>query len=199
MKKRILCCIITVIMAISLVGCQKETKQKKEILNEASNSNSTTIINNTAFEDEPDNSVIKKRYENVNRDEITYELTAQSCYYYESKDNIICSLRSAEVPSINDKKYWYILQDYTYVCELNPTKLTYDEAINLINKVLPNDIKKEREKLHDAESYLIRSIIYSSSKGNFIVQLVHPKIEDENLKKTTDVASVTGLSYLKEE
>ncbi|MPN58260.1 hypothetical protein SDC9_205963 [bioreactor metagenome] len=108
-------------------------------------------------------------------------------------------MRSAEVPSINDKKYWYVLEDYTYACELNPTKLTYDEAIKLSSKVLPKDIKKEREKLHDAEEYLIRSIIYSSSKGNFIVQLVQPKIEDENLKKTTDVNSVIGLSYLKEE
>ncbi|EQB89987.1 hypothetical protein M918_02265 [Clostridium sp. BL8] len=46
---------------------------------------------------------------------------------------------------------------------------------------------------------MIRSIIYSSSKGNFIVQLVHPKIEDENLKKTTNLDSVIGISYLKEE
>ncbi len=199
MKKRILCCIITAIMAISLVGCQKENKQKKEIPNEASFSNSTIIINNTASEDEPDNSVIKKRYENVNKEQLTYEIVPQSGYFYESENEIVSSFRLNEIPSINDKKYWYILEDYTYACELNATKLTYDEAINLINKVLPNDIKKEREKLHDAESYLIRSIIYSSSKGNFIVQLVHPKIEDENLKKTTDVNTVIGLSYLKEE
>ncbi|MBP2024175.1 hypothetical protein J2Z44_004030 [Clostridium punense] len=199
MKKHILFCIIAGIMTISLVGCQKENKLNKEVLNEASNSNSSIIINNTSYEDEPDNSVIKKRYDNVNKEQLTYEIVPQSGYFYESENEIVSSFRLNEIPSINNKKYWHILQDYTYACELNPTKLSYDEAIKLISKVLPSDIKKEREKLKDGDEYLIRSIIYSSSKGNFIVQLVHPKIEDENLKKTTNLDSVIGISYLKEE
>ena len=186
-------------MTTSLSGCQKENKLNKEVLNEASNSNSSIIINNIPYEDEPDNSVIKKRYDNVNKDQLTYEIVSQSSYYYESESEIICSLRLGEIPNTNNKKYWDILEDYTYACEVNPTKLTYDEALKLSSKVLPNDIKKEREKLNDGELYLIRSIIYSSSRGNFIVQLVHPKIEDENHKKTTDVESVIGISYLKEE
>lgn len=199
MKKHILFCIIAGIMTISLVGCQKENKLNKEVLNEASNSNSSIIINNTSYEDEPDNSVIKKRYDNVNKEQLTYEVVPQSGYFYESESEIVSSFRLNEIPSINNKKYWHILQDYTYACELNPTKLSYDEAIKLISKVLPSDIKKEREKLKDGDEYLIRSIIYSSSKGNFIVQLVHPKTEDENLKKTTNLDSVIGISYLKEE
>jgi len=199
MKKRILCCIIVAIMTISLSGCQKENKLKKEILNEASGSNSTIYINNIDYENEIDNSVIKKRYDNVNKDQLTYEVVSRSSYFYEDESEIICSLRVDEIPNINDKKYWYILEDYTYACEVNPTKVTYDEAIKLSSKVLPNDIKKEREKFRDSELYLIRSIIYSSSKGNFVVQLVHPKIENENYQKTTDVDSVIGISYLKEE
>lgn len=199
MKKHILFCIIAGIITISLVGCQKENKLNKEVLNEASNSNSSIIINNTSYEDEPDNSVIKKRYDNVNKEQLTYEIVPQSGYFYESENEIVYSFRLNEIPSINNKKYLHILQDYTYACELNPTKLSYDEAIKLISKVLPSDIKKEREKLKDGDEYLIRSIIYSSSKGNFIVQLVHPKTEDENLKKATNLDSVIGISYLKEE
>ncbi|WP_291574537.1 hypothetical protein [Clostridium sp. UBA4548] len=199
MKKRILFCIIAGIMTMLLVGCQKENKLNEEVLNEASNSNSSIIINNIPYDDEPDNSVIKKRYDNVNKGQLTYGIVPQSGYFYESENEIVSSFRLNEIPTIDNKKYWYILQDYTYACELNPTKLPYDEAIKLISKVLPSDIKKEREKLKDGDLYLIRSIIYSSSKGNFIVELVHPKIEDKNLKKTTNFDSVIGISYLKEE
>lgn len=198
MKKHILYYIIVMIMTISLVGCQKENKLNKESLNKSSNSNSSTIINNIPNEDEPDNSVIKERYDNVNKEQLTYTIVPQSGYFYESEDEIVSSFRLNEIPSINNKKYWYILQDYTYACELNPTKLSYDEAMNLINKVLPNDIKKEREKLNDSDLYLIKSIIYSSSKGNFIVQLVHPKIDGKNNEKIIDNNSVIGISYLKE-
>ncbi|EQB89988.1 hypothetical protein M918_02270 [Clostridium sp. BL8] len=81
MKKHILFCIIAGIMTISLVGCQKENKLNKEVLNEASNSNSSIIINNTSYEDEPDNSVIKKRYDNVNKEQLTYEIVPQSGYF----------------------------------------------------------------------------------------------------------------------
>jgi len=186
-------------MTISLVGCQKENKLNKEVLNEASNSNSSIIINNISYKDESDNSVSKKRYDKVNKQQLTYAIVPQSGYFYESENEIVYSFRLNEIPSINNKKYWRILEDYTYACELNPAKLSYDEAMNLNNKVLPNDIKKEREKFNGSNLYLIKSIIYSSSKGDFIVQLVHPKTEDENLKKTTNLDSVIGISYLKEE
>lgn len=60
MKKRILFCIIAGIMTMLLVGCQKENKINEEVLNEASNSNSSIIVNNIPYDDEQDNSVIKK-------------------------------------------------------------------------------------------------------------------------------------------
>lgn len=134
-------------MTILLVGCQKENKLNEEVLNEASNSNSSIIVNNIPYDDEPDNSVIKKRYDNVNKEQLTYEIVPQSGYFYESENEIVSSFRLNEIPTIDNKKYWYILQDYTYACELNPTKLPYDEAIKLISKVLPSDIKKKEKNL----------------------------------------------------
>jgi len=179
-----------------MVGCGDKPNVKEEIPNKDISS-SNPIIDNTD-KDEIDNTIISERYKNVKKEDLTYKVAQKSYYFYESEDDLVSSSRLSEIPNIDDKKYGYILKDYTYACEVNPTDITYDEALDLIYKVLPDDIKKEREKFNKNNEIKNTNLIFSSSKGNFIVNLVHPIISYESGNETVDTNSVVGISYLRE-
>jgi len=196
MKKFKLIYIGIATMSLLMVGCVdkpnvKEDKPNKDI------SASSPIIDNTD-KDEIDNTVIAERYKNVKKEDLTYEVVPESFYFYESEDDLVSSSLLNEIPNINDKKYGYILDDYTYACEVNPTDITYDEALDLIYKVLPDDVKKEREKFNKNNEIKNTNLFFSSSKGNFIVNLVHPIISYESGNETVDTNAVVGISYLRE-
>lgn len=196
MKKFKLIYIGIATMSLLMVGCVdkpnvKEDKPNKDI------SASSPIIDNTD-KDEIDNTVIAERYKNVKKEDLTYEVVPESFYFYESEDDLVSSSLLNEIPNIDDKKYGYILDDYTYACEVNPTDITYDEALDLIYKVLPDDVKKEREKFNGNGKSKQTNIIFSSSKGNFVVSLAHPIISCVNGVETVDTNAVVGISYLRE-
>lgn len=196
MKKIKLIYIGIATMSLLMVGCGDKPNVKAEIPNEDISA-SSPIIDNTN-KDEIDNTIISERYKNVKKEDLTYKVAQKSYYFYESEDDLVSSSRLSEIPNIDDKKYGYILQDYTYACEVNPTDITYDEALDLIYKVLPDDIKKEREKFNKNNEIKNTNLIFSSSKGNFIVNLVHPIISYESGNETVDTNSVVGISYLRE-
>lgn len=196
MKKIKLIYIGIATMSLLMVGCGDKPNVKAEIPNEDISA-SSPIIDNTD-KDEIDNTIISERYKNVKKEDLTYKVAQKSYYFYESEDDLVSSSRLNEIPNIDDKKYGYILKDYTYACEVNPTDITYDEALDLIYKVLPDDIKKERKKFNKNNEIKNTNLIFSSSKGNFIVNLVHPIISYESGNETVDTNSVVGISYLRE-
>lgn len=51
-----------------------------------------------------------------------------------------------DLKHISDLKYQNILLGYTYFCEVNPVIITYDQAISLTKKVLPDDVIEKRVK-----------------------------------------------------
>lgn len=183
-------------MSLLMVGCVDKPNVKEEIPNKDISA-SSPIIDNTD-KDEIDNTVIAERYKNVKKEDLTYEVLPESFYFYESEDDLVSSSLLNEIPNIDDKKYGYILDDYTYACEVNLTDITYDEALDLIYKVLPDDVKKEREKFNGNGKSKQTNIIFSSSKGNFVVSLAHPIISCVNGVETVDTNAVVGISYLRE-
>jgi len=184
------------IMTLSMVGCKDKSNVKEEIPDKEISA-SCPIIDNTD-KDEIDNTVIAKRYENVKKEDLTYKVVHRSYYLYESEDDLVSSYCLDEIPNMDDKKYGYILEDYTYACLVNSIDITYDEALDLIYKVLPDDVRKEREKFDGNGKSKQTNIIFSSSKGNFVVSLAHPMISCVNGVETVDTNAVVGISYLKE-
>jgi len=196
MKKFKFICIVVVLMTLLIVGCQNEANVKKEIPRE--NTSYICPITNNIPKDEIDNTLIAERYKTVKKEDLTYEVTQSSHYFYESENDLISSYFLDEIPNVDDKKYGDILEDYTYACEINSIDITYDEALDLVYKVLPDDIKKEREKFNEKGKSKHTNIIFSSSKGNFIVSLAHPIVSCVNGVETLDTNCVVGISYLRE-
>jgi len=92
----------------------------------------------------------------------------------------------------------YILEDYTYASEVNSTYVTYDEALDLVYKVLPDDIKKEREIFNENSKSKNKYIVFSSSKGNFVVSFAYPVVSCVKGVETLDTNYVVGIAYLRE-
>lgn len=64
--------------------------------------------------------------------------------------------------------------------------------------MLPNDVRKEREKFNESGKSKNTNIIFSSSKGNFVVSLAHPMVSCVNDVETIDTNAVADISYLRE-
>ena len=94
---------------------------------------------------------------------------------------------------LNDKKYKEVLQAFAFYSEINPVNTIYDEAINLIDKVLPYGYEKVDEKVHKESN--ITMIYYKTEKGNFIVHLPHALTETENGEIIFDEEQIAGISY----
>ncbi len=184
------------ILTLSMVGCQDKTNKKEEVKS-VDTSYICPIINNIP-KDEIDNTVIAKRYEDVIKENLTYEVKQNSYYFYESENELVSSLALDEIPNVDDKKYGYILEDYTYASEVNSTYVTYDEALDLVYKVLPDDIKKEREIFNENSKSKNKYIVFSSSKGNFVVSFAYPVVSCVKGVETLDTNYVVGIAYLRE-
>lgn len=212
MKEKALCLLMIVIFAISLSGCGKEIKSEEEVKTEVAAEDNKTesvietkdkidisdIVTREDMDPAELNSIIAENYKNVNKEELTYKLEDGYGYWYEGDKEIAYSDRLDEVPNINGKKYQYTLPEYTYAMH-NPTEISYDKAMELVKSVLPDNIKEERQFINgDIYGPVIRHIVYSSSAGNFIVGIMHPRFEDENGPGEVDMDTVIGISYLKE-
>ncbi|RDY22909.1 hypothetical protein CHF27_010850 [Romboutsia maritimum] len=135
-----------------------------------------------------DNDVVNERYKNVDKKTLTYETSDdKGTYMYESNEGLFSQNYLDKQKPINDKKYVSILNGYTYACEVNQCNVTYEEALNLVSKLLPDDIKMTGTRDYQVNR---KYITYSSSKGNFMVDFVS---QDEVNK-----GNVVGINYSKE-
>ena len=187
------------IMAICLVstlnmGCSN--KENDDNLSIKNIENDIPYID--MYSGEIDNNIINERYENVKKEELSYDIA----YDYEVEDdgkiNTGESDRITEVYLATgyDTNYRSILEGFTYYSEQNPVDLTYDEAIELVKKVLPDDIKQV--DLRVDEELNKEYIYYESSKGNFMVGLCYGyEFNDENVE-VVNKTKIVGIDYSKE-
>lgn len=187
--------IITIICLVSIlnIGCSKEENDK---LSTEDIENNIPYINEHSGE--IDNNVINERYENIKKEELSYEYAND---YEVDGDGKINKENNNQITEIyfannNDTNYINILEGFTYYSEQNPVNLTYDEAIELVKKVLPDDIKQVDLKID--EDLNKEYIYYESSKGNFRVGLCYAyEFNDENVE-VVNKTKVVGIDYSKE-
>lgn len=144
--------------------------------------------------DSRDNSIIDKRYENVRNEDLTYNSLQYEAEKEESESEAITQVYLAD--SIKDDvNYKCILEGFSYLSESNPCSVSYNEAIELIKKVLPDDIEKVRSVIDEEVNK--EYIYYKSEKGNFRVGLCQGYImTDEGEKVDKDL--IVGIDYSKE-
>lgn len=204
------------LLSFTVTGCKSTvqngtaTENKTTVENKAEETSKGTTENDNLknhqnspkdqaiFEEneERDNTEIDKRYNEVDKSKLNYDEAYSSLTYYETENSFVGS--KAGIPNVDNKKYKNILTDYTYECEVNPTKVTYEDAIKLAKSVLPNDIKEIRNKYDDSigKTY----IVYSSSQGNFILGLAYDYDESNNsgFIPNSKNNTVVGIDYMKE-
>ena len=147
---------------------------------------------------EIDNNIINERYENVKKEELSYECEYDYEVEADGKINTADSDRITEIYLAEgyDTNYRNILEGFTYYSEQNPVNITYDEAIELVKKVLPDDIKQVDLKID--EDLNKEYIYYESSKGNFRVGLCYGyEFNDENIE-VVNKTKIVGIDYSKE-
>ncbi|WP_461613891.1 hypothetical protein [Clostridium sp. Marseille-QA1073] len=177
---------ILILILFVLIGCQSNRKEKPDI-------DKTAVGNFESYtKNETVNDKISKRYEEVKKETLSYEIESSDYHYYETKNSFVSS--EAGLPNVDNKKYGQILSEYMYAAEVNPTKVSYNDAIKLAYKVLPDDIKEQRTKYD--ETVKKTYIVYSSSQGNFVLGLCHRYMVDES--GTEDKNIVVGIDYMKE-
>ena len=170
------------LVSILSVGCGSINEENK------SNERVENIENHIPYidknNDEIDNSIINERYENVKKDD--------------SKDNekeVITQVYFADSIK-NDINYKKILQGFSYASESNPCDLTYNQAIELVKKLLPDDIKQVNSTVDEEVDK--EYIYYESSKGNFRVGLSYGyEFNDENIE-VVNKNKIVGIDYSKE-
>lgn len=143
------------------------------------------------------NEEIYTLYETVDKSSLKYSHDDNfKSYYYEYNGGIAQMSSMQNIESINDKKFKQILQSFSFASEINPINVTYDYAIELVKKVLPDDIKLESKndylEIDDVGSSVLH---FSSSKGNFAVNFTYGFSEDG---VNYDANNISGITYLKE-
>ena len=146
--------------------------------------------------EERDNTELDKRYKEVDKSKLNYDKAYSSLTYYETENSFVGS--EAGIPNVDNRKYKNILSDYTYASEVNPTKVTYEDAIKLAKSVLPDDIK-EIQKKYDSET-VKTYITYSSSQGNFVVGFSYDynQSHTDSFNPDSDKDIIVGIDYMKE-
>ena len=195
-KNKLVIILLIASMTLIMIGCSKVSNNEGE--NISTESLSTTEIENhipyiNEDNGEIDNNIIDERYENVNKEELSYDPLVESS----EDDNSEVKTQVYLADSIkNDTNYKSILLGFTYFLESNPSNLTYDEAIELVKKVLPDDIEKVNTVIDDEANK--EYIYYKSSKGNFRVGLCYGyKFNEENIEEV-DKNLIVGIDYSKE-
>ena len=204
--------IILLILSITAIGCTSQDNSKTTANNTKNNTvetNKNNTKNNTSKkyqntpeaqkileENQEENNEKDKRYKKIDKATLDYNTTYSSSTYYETEDCFAGS--HADIPAIDNKKYKEILKDYTYASEVNPTKVTYEDAIKLAKSVLPYDIKEIRKKYDSATTKTY--IVYSSEQGNFIVGFAYDYKEShtDGFIPTDTKNIVVGIDYMKE-
>lgn len=182
-----------ILISFFMYGCTSRDKTESNASNQTKEVSKDGPIINNIPKNEIHNSEIDKRYDTVDKNQLSYNISPNPVYYYETKNNFVGISLKDKIPGIDDKKYTPILQDYTYSANINPTKLSYNDALNKSLKVLPADIKKEREKF-DEESG-INYIVYSSSKGSFVLKLSCEIESCTNGKYKFNKDIIDGISF----
>lgn len=143
------------------------------------------------------NDEVLKSYEIISKKDLKYKHDENiSTYLFEFKKGIAQMNPMQTEEPLNDKKYKEVLQAFSFASEVNPISVTYDQAIELAKKVLPDDIKKESETDYIGKEDVGTGIIhYTSSHGDFIVNLAYGFGEDGI---TYDKNNVVGITYLKQ-
>ena len=195
-KNKLVTILLIASMILIMIGCSKVSNNEGE--NISTESLSTTEIENhipyiNEDNGEIDNNIIDERYENVNKEELSYDPLVESS----EDDNSEVKTQVYLADSIkNDTNYKSILLGFTYFLESNPSNLTYDEAIELVKKVLPDDIEKVNTVIDNEVNK--EYIYYKSSKGNFRVGLCYGyKFNEENIEEV-DKNLIVGIDYSKE-
>ena len=183
--------IVMCLVSILSVGCGSKSVENK------SNVSADNIENHIPYidkdNDEIDNSIINERYESVKKEDLTYNTKED-----DSKDNekeVITQIYSAD--SIKDDiNYKSILLGFSYASESNPCDLTYNQAIELVKKVLPDDVKQVDSTMDEEVNK--EYIYYESSIGNFRVGLCYGyEFNDENTE-VVNKNKIVGIDYSKE-
>lgn len=185
MKKRIKVFMIVLTTSLLAMGCGKNISKENDIpylKTETGEIDYTNI----------DNSIIDERYEKVNKKDLKYE-PAEENNSNSDEDQIT---KIMWVEPLRDKNYASILQGYTYFSEANSTRVTYDEAIKLVNKVLPDDIVKIKEE--EDTDFDKTYIFYSSERGNFVVGLCYGYEFNEKNEEELRKDIIVGIDYLRE-
>ncbi|RDY22917.1 hypothetical protein CHF27_010890 [Romboutsia maritimum] len=197
-------CKILLLVSITIffsIGCSKNneinenTNKATSQVTQKSDENEVTYIEKPGVNDgskyiDIDINAIGEKYKNVDKSKLTYEAKS-NFWWYECRngfvaDSFINSERDEYKP-INNKKYVTVLHGYEYPCEMNTKEFTYEEVLNLVSKVLPDDAKMvSSQDFENAKKHLR----YESSKGNFLVSLVY--------KDKVNEGNIVGLSYCKE-
>lgn len=201
-NKRKLIIAILIVCILVVIGCNKNTNKEYTASNKSNQEvvvdeeNDIPYIKSESGEIDYiniNNSVINERYEKVNKEELQYKVVSYN-NKNASQEGQITKVELAE--PIANKNYSNILLGYTYASEVNPTSVTYKEAMDLINKVLPDYIVKEKEV--EDTNFNKKYIFYRSEKGNFVVGLCYGYEFNENNEEELRKDIIIGIDYLKE-
>jgi len=183
---------------ILMVGCSDNTEVEEDLEGNTEevvfNENESTYDSDVAVTTSKYD--ILELYDSVDKNDLKYEYDEDGpSYLYEYNGGMAYGSDNSEnfMPSINDKKYKPVLEEFSFASEENPINKSYDEAIELVKKVLPDDIKKvdERDYIDGDPNYIgIRILEYSSSKGNFLVAFAHGYTDG-----VYDKDKVAGINY----
>lgn len=187
-KKIIIAMCIATILS---VGCSSKSEENKSDVSVKNIENHIPYIDENTSE--IDNSIINERYENVKKEELSYDTEDDD--NTENEKEVTTQVYPAD--SIKDDiNYKSILLGYTYFSENNPCDLTYDQAIESVKKVLPDDIKQfdsKKDKEVNKEY-----IYYESDKGNFRVGLCYGYEFDDENGEVVNENKIVGIDYSKE-
>ena len=183
--------IVICLATILSVGCSSKSEENKPDVSIKNIENHIPYIDED--NGEIDNSIINERYENVKKEELSYGIEEDD--NTENENEVITQVYPADSIK-NDINYKSILLGFTYFSESNPCDLTYNQVIELIKKVLPDDIKEVDSKIDKEVNK--EYIYYESDKGNFRVGLCYGyEFDDENVE-VVNKNKIVGIDYSKE-
>ena len=142
------------------------------------------------------NSTIYEMYKTVNKNDLKYDSFDENTLYYETEKSFEGYSELNNHEQVSDKRYVSILMGYSFETELNPTSMSYNEAIECVKKVLPDDIELEREKYDEDTGILF--LICNSSKGTFVVGLNSSIESTINGISQYNRENISGIFYMKE-
>lgn len=190
LKKKISIASLCIIMMLG-VGCQSKEEQEK--LEDLENEET---YEQYQMPEEPTASDIIKNYDNVDKEKLDYTCDEEGDFYlYEYKGGLAYGGNEKYHPNVSGKKYKRILNKFEFQSEVYPINTSYESAVELTKKVLPDDVKEVSQSQYlemGGDGIGCTITYYESSVGNIGVSFVHPYGEDGNYDKNT----VAGIGYM---